>query len=341
MGAPAQQPRLERDAVLAALTARDVLARFDIAGTTRGSEFRTKLCPACGPRSRDSVVINLDSGRWVDKAHGCHGDLLELVAQLGGLSCKTDFQRVLELAADIAGVGPDVDPAVVARAREQRAQQEAAAVAQRKLERLDAIRYAGNLWRRASVRHPNGERYLAGRGLDPVELIARGAVRFEYGDPIVALYSSRGQVLNVVRRRTDPGDGPKVLGLPSCPTLGTLVGHLSQIRPGAVIVITEGVADTLAATLAWPGAIVLGAHGASNLEAIGQYAAKVSAIAGSCSLVIVPHLDPPSKAAPLGVGLEAATKASCWALQAQVPTTMIDLTPHKDLAEAWSKGWRP
>lgn len=334
-------PRLERDAVLAALTARDVLARFGVAGTTRGAEFRTRLCPSCGPRSRDAVVINLDSGRWVDQAHGCHGDLLALVAQLGGLDCKRDFQRVLELAADVAGVGPDVDPAVVAAARARQAEQEAAAAAARKFERVDAIRYAGNLWRRAGARHPHGERYLAGRGLDPQELIARGAVRFDYGDPIVALYSSRGQVINVVRRKVDPGAGPKVLGLASCPTLGTLVGHLDQVRAGATVVLTEGVADSLAAVLVWPGAVVLGAHGASNMEAIGQYAAKLAALAGGCALVIVPHLDPPSKAAPLGVGLEAATKASCWALQAQVPTTMIDLAPHKDLAEAWSKGWRP
>ena len=335
------QARIERSAVLAALTPRMVLDHYAVAGAQRGGEWRTKLCPACGPRSRvDSVAINLESGRWVDHAHGCHGDLLDLVAALAGLDARKDFQATLERAASIAGVGPDADPAAVARAAHQRAERELAAERERRQAREFAQQRAARLWRTASARNPRGEQYLRGRGLEPRELVARGAVRFDYGDPIVALHSSRGDVINVVRRKVDPADGPKVIGLKNAPTAGTLVGRIDRHLPGQGVIITEGVADTLAAVLAWPGELVLGAHGASNLPVIAQAIART--IGRRAPIRIVAHRDPARDQGRPGVGQEAAAAAGELLTAAGCTAWYVhDVSPHKDLAEAWSKGWRP
>ena len=333
-------PRLERDAVLAALTAADVLARFGVAGTTRGHEFRTRLCPSCGQRARDSVVINLSTGRWHDKAHGCSGDVLALVAGLAALDVKRDFQRVLELAADIAGVGPETDPQQVAAARERRRRDEQRMEQQRQQERTFAMRRAADLWRTAAARNHHAEQYLRGRGLDPVQLIARGAVRFDYGDPIVALHSSRGEVINVVRRKVNPADGPKVIGMKGAPTAGTLVGRIDRHVPGQGIIITEGVADTLAAALAWPGGLVLGAHGASNLPIVAKAVARTIGQRGPTR--IVAHRDPGRDQGRPGVGQEAAAEARAALTAAGISAWYVhDVAPHKDLAEAWQAGWRP
>ncbi len=330
-------PRLEREAVLASLTVSAVLAHFGIEGKVRGCEIRFALCPACGGRSRpDTVGMNVDTGQWRDYAHGCKGDLLAFVALAAGLDIKRSFPEVLALAADIAGVSPGVDHRALVRMAEEREVRDRELAKARAKTRLIASHAAAGIWREASERSRRGEDYLAGRGLDPAALIERGAVRFLDGDPVVALWSSAGNVINVVRRRV--AGEPKVRGLKDCATAGTLVGRISTILPGRAVVITEGVADSLAAVLAWPDAVVLGAHGASNLDVIGLVLSK---LAPQSLVTIVPHRDAPNPQHPLGVGLECATKAACWMINAKMPTTMIDLAPHKDLADAWAAGWRP
>lgn len=335
--------RLDRDVVVASLRPTDVIARYQVSGRIVGDELRTRLCPACGPRSRDAVAINLVTGRWADHAHGCAGDLLGLVAALAGLDARRDFQRVLELAADISGVGPDADPAAAQRAIERRREEEARADADRQRQRSAAGKKATAHWEALRPHHLDGIKYLEHeRGLDAFALSRRGLVRFDRlaGDPHVALWSSAATVLNCVRRRRVPGDGPKVIGLEACPTAGTLVGHLQQIEPGGTTVIVEGVIDALTAAQSWPDATVLGAHGVSRYAMIGIVAAPRVARSGGRLLLVV-HDDPPRADGSPSVAQVALAESIAAAREANCPYEVVDLGGSKDLNDAWRTGWRP
>lgn len=343
----AYKPRLDKDAVLAELRARDVVQHFQLQGRAVGDELRVGVCPACGPRARkDTVAINLITGRWVDHAHSCSGDLLALVAGLGGLDIKRDFERVLELAASIAGVGPGADPAQVARAAERRRELEARLEEKKRAERARAIKHAHAVWHQLLSRSFRGENYLRDvRGLDVDRLVEIDLVRFgQSGDPFVALRSSKGEILNCVRRVIDPRpDGPKVVGLPACPTAGTLVGAIPQLTPGARVVVTEGVIDTLTACLAWPGAIVLGAHGVSRYTMIvGAVAPLV--VARSGELLLVGHDDQVGRDA-LDASMKLAIEAGLVTLDAggepMCSVRAVAIGGAKDLNDAWRAGWRP
>jgi len=97
---------LDKVDVIAALSAERVLDHFGIDHQRSGRELRFQVCPECGPRTRaDSVSVSVETGRWKDHAHECRGDLLSMVAGYAGVDLERDFQRVLEVAADIAGVG--------------------------------------------------------------------------------------------------------------------------------------------------------------------------------------------------------------------------------------------
>jgi len=212
-----------------------------------------------------------------------------------------------------------------------------------------AIASAGASWRMYAMTSTVGEGYLARRGLDAKELRRRGLVRFNRsGDPVVALWSSRGEVVNCVRRCLNAGrrwtdrDGhehevPKVLGMKGHPTAGTLVGRIDRGRELDVpmAVITEGVIDTLTACLAWPSALVLGAHGAGRLALIAKVVAPLVR-AHRAQLLLVPHDD----AAGGKALVEAVDEATNAWLTKGADLTVIDL-PHKDLNEAWQAGWRP
>lgn len=333
-----QSSRLDRDAVIASLRTSDVVGHFRLDGKRMGDELRFGVCPKCGPRTRkDAISINMQSGRWADHAHGCSGDLLSLIAGFSGLDPKRDFPRVLEIAASIAGIGTDSDPAETARALERRRAEEAAVEVRRKLERAAAIKGAAQQWPRLKIRSPFGEGYLQNRALDSEELVARGLVRFwEDGSPTVALWSSDGTVLNCVRRCV-VGD-KKVKGIFNCPTAGTLVGSLDKFVSGQLVVLTEGVIDTLTACLAWPEALVLGAHGAGEMPTVANYVVK--RIGSSGSILLVGHNDPP-KDGKEGIGPRRADIVRKTAREAGVHVAIAHVSPHNDLNDAWKGGWRP
>lgn len=96
---------LDRATVLAALRVEDVLQHFQIAGQWRGRWLRSRRC-AQSDHDDDSFGISGD-GRWHCFSHDSGGDLLRLVALGHGLDPRTDFQAVLALAAEIAGVQDD------------------------------------------------------------------------------------------------------------------------------------------------------------------------------------------------------------------------------------------
>jgi hypothetical protein len=96
---------LDKTDVLAALSAERVLDHFGIDYQRSGRELRFQVCPECGPRSKaDTVSVSTATGRWKDHAHDCRGDLLSMVAGYAGIDLDRDFGRVLEVAADIAGM---------------------------------------------------------------------------------------------------------------------------------------------------------------------------------------------------------------------------------------------
>lgn len=98
--------RIDKADVRAALTPGRVLDHFGIDHRRAGGELRFQICPECGPRTRDdSVSVNASTGRWRCLAHECSGDLFAMVAGYAGIDLVRDFSRVVEVAADIAGVG--------------------------------------------------------------------------------------------------------------------------------------------------------------------------------------------------------------------------------------------
>lgn len=331
--------RVDKATILEALTPSAVLARFGVEGRQRGDELRTRLCPACGPRSRDAVAINLVTGRWVDHAHGCSGDLLALVAAGAGLDIARDFVSVLTIAADIAGVvGADVSDEERTRRRDAAAN----AAAERaktdrthRRERRDAAHAAAtSAWERLDTRSDAGEAYLKARGL--ASAVRFGDVLFAPGgDVAVALYAGDGRIVNVVVRRL-PGREPKVRGLADCPTAGTLVGALPELESGRDVVVVEGVFDALTARLAWPSAVVLGAHGAGNLPKVAAAAATPVRARGG-RLLLVPHADDAGER----FAVTAGRAALAGGMRLHHDLIVVDLGGEKDLNDAWRAGWRP
>lgn len=324
--------RLDAGEVRAAVTRELVVQHFNLEVRGRsGGWWRGRACPSCSKAWRDLAGSGFCIGKrgWTCKACGAKGDLLDLLARLAGLDVRRDFTRVLELGARLAGTQPH------ATGKDS---------SNESTPRDDKRESASRVWSELLPDHPRGRAYLAGRGLDVDALRARDLVRFcpfgwrpadPAGDPAVALHDQDGAVQSIARRRTT-GDEPKTPGLTGRPASGTLVGHLGQIGPGMDVVVAEGVIDTLTAALAWPHAVVLGAHGASNVAPICAAAApRVKAAGGR--LFLVPDTDAVGREAAR-LGLQAARKAG---LRLNRELVQIDLGEHADLNAAWCAGWRP
>ncbi len=343
--------RLDAAEVRAALTRELVVKHFDLEVRGRdGGWWRGRTCPACAKRWRDLTGSGFCIGRrgWACKACGAKGDLLDLLARLAGLDIRREFPLVLELGAEVAGVRPADAPAARARrlaelTRVERERQ-AASVTATQQQRRRARQTAPSIWHDQLADHLRGRRYLEGRGLEVDALVGRGLVRFGpvgwrpsdiAGDPTVALHDWDGVVVNVVRRRM-ADDEPKAPGLKGHPTDGTLVGHLGQIRPGVDVIVTEGVIDSLTAAVAWPKAVVLGAHGAARMPAIVAAAApRVKAAGGR--LLLIPDADPPGHAAAVDGGMRAMDLG----LELDVDLILVEPDGYDDLNAAWCGGWRP
>jgi phage/plasmid primase-like uncharacterized protein len=333
--------RLTRDAVALALTPHAVLRHFGLEMRPAGDELRGRLCPSCGKRARESVALNVNSGRWSCFAHGCCGDLFSFVAGLAGLDVRRDFGRVLEVAAEIAGVEPTTDPEEAIRFRRRQIEREAAErieqAARRARREADARTRASVEWT-GLTRHLQsapGRQYVRSRGLDPQELLKCSVIRFyPSGDVATPLWGfDDGELVNVVRRRICDED-PKVLGLKDCPTAGTMGARVRDISDKAITIIVEGVADSWTAMTAWPDATVLGAHGAGNLPKVAE-AARTRLARATGRIVIVPHRD--------HAGAQATAAVRSRLVDGGVATARIAVLElaYKDLNDAWLAGWRP
>jgi hypothetical protein len=326
-----------------ALTVRAVLETYQHPTRKSGrDELESTACPRRADHSRRAFTASLRRNLWQCRPCGAGGDALHLVAEFERLNIRDDFPAVLERAAEIAGVGPsEITPeqrraraAIWRREATQRAESE-------RRERTDlerrAVPRATGYWSELPTRHPAGEAYLRIRGV--IDVLERDVVRFDPrhdGSPAIALYTSRGEIRNVVRRRMPELGEPKTPGLPQCPTAGTLVGQLLQLTNGGTAAVTEGMIDTLTAQLAWPDAITLGAHGAGNLAAIVRAVAPMVARQHG-RLLIVPHNDAAGSAA----GAMAGRAAIDAGLDARSGSLVIVQHRCKDLNDAWRAGWRP
>lgn len=124
---------------------------------TRGVQVR---CPAHAERTPSCAIARTGAG-VVWYCHGCKagGDVLDLVAAVAGLDRARDFRRVVEFAAQLAGVRADAEPPAAAFAPPP-----AAEPARLDDDTFDAL--AGVIRRRCPVAgEVDAYRYLAARGL--------------------------------------------------------------------------------------------------------------------------------------------------------------------------------
>jgi hypothetical protein len=332
--------RIDADAVRGALSILDVFAhaRVDVA-KIHGS-YRARVCPVCGPRDRADAV-GIDAARNLWRCHraacGAGGDALAALARFERLEIQRDFPRVLEIAAGIARVAPEVAPTVRTRAdRERRRAEQADRDAAERARLASAASAAAETWRQLPRRCAAGESYLAGRGLDPTALIARDAVRFHAEGPAVALRDADGAVVNVARRRINPGTGPKSLVMSGGTTAGTMIGSVDAIGGKADVVIAEGITDALAAVLAWPAAVVLGAQSAGRYADVARLAAPRVRLARGRILLCLDDDESGSTA-----GAAAVDVCRAAGLDLARALVIVDLDPHHDLTDAIAAGWRP
>jgi putative DNA primase/helicase len=106
--APLPDRSAQRDAVRAALIARidSVLSVLFPAGKKRKGLFLIGDVLGSPGDSLEVVLIGDKIGLWTDRATGDGGDLFDLIAAARGIDPVTDFPRLLEAAADLAGRVP-------------------------------------------------------------------------------------------------------------------------------------------------------------------------------------------------------------------------------------------
>lgn len=343
-------PRLDVKKVLGGLLGNvgRVLDRYGVEYQDRAAELRTRLCPECGQRSRPSVSISTETGLWIDFAHGCHGDILALVAGYGGLDIRSEFPRVLELGAEIAGLSP-----VEADLERHRptAERHRAPNGDRNPEEAKRAALRASMperWAALAHRDDVGERFLVERGLDPEGLCARGdVVRYSSsGDPAMALRDlANGQIVGIQYRCLDGGRkltcefGSKVKG-------AALWGRRADLDPDGVdvAVLVEGFADTLAAHLQWPGCAIFGAPGADQLPRIASAVARRVVEVRGWLLIAVDDdeagVNQAAKAIVAAVDAGLALAPSTAGIDGPYTVRLIELGPHHDLADAHRVGWR-
>ncbi|HEY1815570.1 MAG TPA: toprim domain-containing protein [Kofleriaceae bacterium] len=327
-----------------ALRAEDVINTYGLRVRKTGAKYRLNLCPGCGASSSSwAIEINPRRRTWGHFGHGkneggtCFGDLIDLVAACEGLSRRSQWPRVLDRAAAIAGVSASItDDERARRARERVDRERRLAAEDARADQERRVRAAVE-WRSLDRGNLAGELYLAGRGLDPVPLVGAGHVLFSaVGDVCVRLHDLRdGELVTVHRRRIAPPDPSRKCHTPAGGTTrGTLCGRIQEIVGDTVV--TEGVADTLTAIQLWPRTTVIGAAGAGQLRAVAEAAAPIVRARGG-RLWIVRHDE--------DVGVRCAADAAIAARDAGLVVgrdlLLVDIDPHNDLNDAHRAGWRP
>lgn len=344
--------KLDTATIRSALVPASILDHFEITYREARDQLYTHTCPACGERSRDSMCVHAESGVWKCQRCSAHGDILALVAGYAQIDIKTQFRRVLEIASAIAGIGSELSPEDRALIEERRRQAEARTDLQKQRAAAACERMPAT-WEALEKRDARGESYLRERGLDPKEL--RLLVRYTRdGSPALPLRDlTSGQIVGIQQRNLDPLK-PKLLCFRGSRLAGSaLAGRLTDLDPDGVdaAVVVEGLADTLAASLAFTGCAVFGAPGAAQIPAVVTAVAKRVAECRGCLLLVVDGDDVGVNAsiqavlAAEGVGLRLAPSEAGSVKASEVRLVRLgkslDDKYHHDLADAWSRSrWR-
>jgi hypothetical protein len=174
---------VQRDDVLAALRPEDVADHLGIKGQWRGRWLRSRRCAEDDSHSTEAFALNRETGRW--HCHSCDkgGDLLHLIALGAGLNIKDDFPKVLEVAAEIAGVTPVNDGSDmfgIAEPRRPVVQRPPMAELPPLPDRIAlAKKVAAWTWDKLYTNADSGipAAYMKERGLDPGIVLSRETVR--------------------------------------------------------------------------------------------------------------------------------------------------------------------
>ena len=350
--------KLDSSSIRALLTPAMVLDHFEI--KRRGSaQWSVQTCPGCGQLKRGSVSIHTESGLWKCHHCGAHGGLFDLVAGYADIDPKQDFQKVLGVAAMIAGVPHGVPDEEYKKLLEEHRAKRAAYNEAQEARRTRIRARMPAIWNALDRRHGKGGSYLRSRNIDPDFLYEGDAVRYSaQGDPAVRLHDLATGNLTGIQYRMLSGDS-KLLVQPGSQTSGaSLIGRIAKLEHTRLAVIVEGLADTLVAQMLWPKAAVFGAAGAGQLEAIGKaVGAAVAQRRGI--LLIVPDNDPDDQKGQAGAGIHGAACAIIAAIGAgleevdqlresdEAKMQIVDLgrnladQRHHDLADAWKcSRWR-
>jgi len=174
--------RVNRDDILAALRAEDVADRLGICALGdqrwRGRWLRVRRC-ARTDHGSDAFGLARD-GMWHCWACDQGGDLLALIAASENIDIRADFGRVLEIAAEIAGVDTDEPPDMFAPPRPVRKARPAPPPQPPIDERIAvAKKRAAWAWDRLhdsdTIRMP--QMYLKLRGLDAAFILTRETIK--------------------------------------------------------------------------------------------------------------------------------------------------------------------
>src|ERR1051325_9751702 len=266
---------LDKSAVIASLTVDAVLQHFQIAGAWRGHWLRSRRC-AKADHSDDAFGIKRD-GHWHCWSCNEGGDLLRLVAFGHGIDPRTDFQRALELAAEIARVQDDesfggteprkpvgrpaLPPIAPLPERIALAKSRAAWVWDRLVRREETPRSAADGYLAHERRlDPTGLRKLEDLRETPLRVAPQEIARSEdmarfvrsFSVPGIALpvrAVDDGQLVDVRIRRYEPREGqPKIVGMLGGVTVGApdrggvrqlvgCYGHPECIDPGPSLLV--------------------------------------------------------------------------------------------------------
>ena len=350
--------RLDTATIRDALVPAAILDHFEIAYREARDDLYTRTCPSCGERSRESMCVHATSGVWKCQRCSAHGDGLALIAGYAQLDIKTQFRRVLEIAAGIAGIagtGGELSPADRTMIEDRRRQAAERSELQKR-KNAAARDLMPSMWESLAKRDIRGEVYLRDRGLDPKELRICACVRYTRdGDPALPLRDlDTGAIVGIQHRnhKRDPLK-PKLLCFRGSQLAGAaLHGRLTDLDPDGVdvAVVVEGLADTLAANLAFSGCAIFGAPGAAQLPAVvTAVATRVAECRGSLLLVV--DGDAVGINASVQAVLSAETIGLRLAPDGGVPKASevrlvrlgksLDGKNHHDLADAWARSrWR-
>lgn len=307
---------VQRDAVVAALRTEDVLDHLRIVPRAdqrwRARWLRAPRC-AVTDHGSDAFAASRD-GRWHCWSCSDGGDLLKLLALGERLDIKTEFPRVLALAAAIAGVddgnefGAPVRPKPVDRPPPPPLPP---------LPRRIALARARAAWiweRLYTDEDRLAQGYLRARGIaDPAAVLAREELRHTpikmqrpapdaspdqralwwgmgarlgaMGIVVPVRAVTDGAFVDLRCRRVEPvGDEPKVIGMVGGITSSPAErGKTRQLigcygNPHLVqsdhCVCVEGLMDYLTALWLWPEAWVIGATEAGQLALVAQHASR-------------------------------------------------------------------